>query len=99
MDRSEQPSEEINMNSTISFSTDFGDALLAFNSEAMVYCEGISDTVAHNYAVNYARTLQTRAKGIEISEPKVPISLFEPTRNWIRFKLEDTYRKHFTTNC
>ncbi len=39
------------------------DALLAFNQEAVPYCEGITDASAHEYAINYMRALQGRAKG------------------------------------
>jgi len=39
---------------------EFGAALLGFNAEAVVYCQGISETVAHDYAMDYARMLQER---------------------------------------
>ena len=48
------------------FNAEFSAALLAFNGEAVVYCRGISDIVAQEYAMEYARMLQNRAKGIEV---------------------------------
>ena len=51
------------------FDAELSAALLGFNGEAGPYCQGISDTVAQEYAVNYARMLQNRAKGIESSLP------------------------------
>ena len=43
------------------FHADFSAALLEFNGEAVLYCRGISDTVAHEYAMDYTRMLQNRA--------------------------------------
>ena len=76
------------------FDPSFGEALLGFNREAVVYCQGLSDTVAHDYAMEYARMLQNRAKGLDNSLPRIPYGLFEPNRNLIRATLErmlDTY--------
>jgi hypothetical protein len=76
------------------FDPAFGEALLGFNREAVVYCQGLSDTVAHDYAVEYARTLQNRVKGLDNVLPRIPHELFEPNRNLIRATLErmlDTY--------
>jgi hypothetical protein len=77
------------------FDADFSNALLEFNREAVIYCNGISDTVAREYAVEYARMLQNRAKGIEVSLPRIPTGLFEPNRNLIRAILERMGEKHF----
>ena len=77
------------------FDADFSNALLEFNREAVLYCHGISDTVAREYAVEYARMLQNRAKGIEVSLPRIPARLFEPNRNLIRAILERMGQKHF----
>ena len=77
------------------FDAELGAALLAFNAEAVVYCRGISDSVAQEYAMNYARMLQNRAKGYEFSLPLVPYGLFEPNRNLIRAALERIAEKHF----
>lgn len=73
----------------------FSEALLAFNGEAIHYCEGISDTVAHDYAIEYARMLQDRAKGIEARYPSFPAGLFEPNRNLIRATLDRMCEKYF----
>ena len=77
------------------FDAAFSNALLEFNREAVLYCHGISDTVAREYAVEYARMLQNRAKGIEASLPRIPHGLFEPNRNLIRAILERMGEKHF----
>ena len=77
------------------FDAEFGAALLAFNGEAVLYCQGISDLVAQEYARNYARMLQNRAKGLEFSLPRIPQGLFEPNRNLIRSTLERMSKKYF----
>ena len=59
------------------FDAELNAALLGFNGEAVPYCQGISDKVAQEYAMNYARMLQNRAKGIESSLPRIPYGLFE----------------------
>ena len=76
-------------------SAEFSAALLAFNGEAVVYCRGISDIVAQEYAMAYARMLQNRGKGIEAQLPRIPSGLFEPNRNLIRSTLESMWKKHF----
>ena len=45
------------------FNAEVGAALLDFNGEAVPYCQGISDADAHEYAMDYARMLRSRAKG------------------------------------
>jgi hypothetical protein len=70
-------------------------ALLEFNREAVIYCKGISDSVAHDYAIEYARMLQNRAKGVEGQLPRIPAGLFEPNRNLIRLTLDRMWQKHF----
>ena len=77
------------------FSAEFSAALLAFNGEAVVYCRGISDIVAQEYAMEYARMLQSRAKGIDVQLPRIPSGLFEPNRNLIRSILDRMWAKHF----
>ena len=77
------------------FNAEFSVALLAFNGEAVVYCRGISDIVAREYAMEYARMLQNRAKGMEVQLPRIPSGLFEPNRNLIRSTLERMWEKHF----
>jgi hypothetical protein len=79
-----------------SFDAGLGDALLGFNGEAFLYCQGISDLVAQEYARNYARMLQNRAKGVEFALPKIPHGLFEPNRNLIRATLERMSEKYFS---
>ena len=70
-------------------------ALLGFNGEAVVYCQGISDSVAREYAVEYARMLQNRSKGIDGQLPRIPVGLFEPNRNLIRLTLDRMWQKYF----
>ena len=75
--------------------SEFSAALLGFNGEAVVYCKGISDGVAREYAMEYARMLQNRAKGLEEQTPRIPAGLFEPNRNLIRSTLDRMWRKYF----
>ena len=75
--------------------SEFSAALLGFNGEAVVYCKGISDSVAQEYAMEYARMLQNRAKGIEGQTPRIPAGLFEPNRNLIRSTLDRMWQKYF----
>jgi hypothetical protein len=75
--------------------SEFSTALLGFNGEAVVYCKGISDSVAREYAMEYARMLQNRAKGIEGQLPRIPSGLFEPNRNLIRSTLDRMWQKYF----
>ena len=77
------------------FDTKLGVALLGFNAEVVPYCQGISDTVAQEYAMNYARMLQNRAKGIESSLPRIPHGLFGPNCNLIRSTLDRMSEKYF----
>ena len=71
-------------------------ALHGFNGEAVLYCQGISDTLAQEYAMNYARMLTNRAKGMEFALPRVPYGLFEPHCNLIRMTLDRMSEKYFT---
>ena len=77
------------------FDAEFSAALFGFNGEAVLYCQGISDIVARDYATDYARLLENRAKGIEAQQPRIPTGLFEPNRNLIRSTLDRMYEKHF----
>jgi hypothetical protein len=77
------------------FDANFSEALLAFSGEALSYCEGISDAVAHDYATEYARMLQNRARGLETQFPRIPSGLFEANRNLIRSILEKMCEKYF----
>ena len=78
------------------FNAEFSAALLGFNGEAVVYCKGISDIVAQEYAMEYTRMLQNRAKGIEAPLPRIPAGLFEPNRKLILSTLDRMWEKHFT---
>src|SRR5262245_17823956 len=77
------------------FNADFNAVLLGFNAEAVVYCKGISDGVTQEYAMDYARMLQNRAKGVEAQLPRIPSGIFEPNRNLIRSTLERMWEKYF----
>jgi hypothetical protein len=77
------------------FDAEFSNALLEFNREAVLYCHGISDTIARDYATDYARMLQNRAKGVEAPLPRIPPGLFEPNRNLIRATLDRMCQKCF----
>jgi hypothetical protein len=79
------------------FDAELTTALLGFNEEAVLYCQGISDTVAQEYAMSYARMLQNRARGIEFSLPRIPRGLFEPNRNLIQAILQRISEKYFST--
>jgi hypothetical protein len=83
------------MKSTEPFNAEVGAALLGFNEEAVPYCQGISDSDAHEYAMDYARTLRSRAKGQEFERTKFAAHLFEPNRNLIKATLDRMYRKYF----
>ena len=83
------------MADTNGFDAEFSAAMLGFNGEAVLYCQGISDTIAREYAMEYARVLQNRAKGVEAQQPRIPAGLFEPNRNLIRSTLERMYEKYF----
>jgi hypothetical protein len=77
------------------FDPEFSAALLGFNAEAVVYCKGISDIVAQEYAMEYTRMLQNRAKGVEVQLPRIPSRLFGPNRNLICSTLERMWEKYF----
>lgn len=79
------------------FDSESSAAMLAFNAEAVLYCQGISDMVAQEYARNYARMLLNRAKGAEFSLPRIPFGLFGPNRNLIQSTLDQMCKKHLPT--
>ncbi len=72
-------------------------ALLRFNEETVLYCGGISEAAAHNYAMDYSRMLRNRAKGLEGERIRIPGHSFEPNRKLIEATLEEMYRKYFAT--
>jgi hypothetical protein len=75
---------------------DLGAALLGFNGEAVVYCSGISDSIAQEYALGYARMIEDRAKGLTPEPPKMRRGLFEPNRKLIGVTLEQMSKKYFS---
>ena len=77
------------------FDAELSAAALGFNGEAVLYCQGISDMVAQEYARNYARMLLNRAKGVEFALPQIPRGLFEPNRNLIQATLQRMCEKYF----
>ena len=83
------------MRSVEPFNAEVGAALLSFNEEAVPYCQGISDAGAHEYAMDYARMLRSRAKGLEFERTNCSAHLFEPNRNLIKGTLDRMYRKYF----
>jgi len=85
------------MNSTDHSMPTFDAALLGFNEETVLYCGGISEAAAHDYAMDYSRMLRNRAKGLESERIRVPAHFFEPNRKLIASTLEKMYRKYFAT--
>ena len=82
------------MNSKEQFSSSIADALLGFNREAVLYCQGISDAHANEYAMDYARLLRRRAQGLECERTRFKHS-FEPNQNVIEATLHKIYCKYF----
>ena len=78
-------------------SAEFNEAVLAFNGEAVLYCQGISDLASQEYARNYARMLVDRVSGVAFSAPRIPAGLFGPNRNLIHATLDRMCAKHFPT--
>ena len=72
-----------------------GDAMLGFNREAVLYCQGISDADAHEYAMDYARLLRRRAQGLECERTGFVKHLFEPNQKLIEATLDKIYCKYF----
>jgi hypothetical protein len=77
------------------FNAEIGAALLGFNQEAVLYCQGISDADAHEYAMDYARMLRCRAKGLESESTRFPAQLLTPNRNLLKAALDKMYKKYF----
>ena len=77
------------------FDAELSIALLDFNNEAVVYCQGISDASSREYAVNFTRALQSRAKGMEADRFRIPNGLFGPNKGLIEATLLRIYRKYF----
>jgi len=72
-------------------------ALLRFNEETVLYCDGISEAAARDYAKDYSRMLRNRAKGLEGERIQIPGHPLEPNRKLIEATLEEMYRKYFAT--
>jgi hypothetical protein len=83
------------MRSTEPFSAEFVAALVLFNEEAALYCVDISDADTHEYAMDYARILRSRAKGLEPEQTRFPAYLLGPQRNLAKTALDRMYRKYF----
>jgi hypothetical protein len=75
---------------------DFDATLHAFTGEAAIYCDGISDPIARQYAVSFTLMLENRAREIAVEEPRNP-RMFEPNRNLVRLALKSIYERHFGT--
>jgi hypothetical protein len=80
---------------TDEFDPELSNALLGFNGEAVLYCQGISGLLAQQYARDYARMLTNRAKGLEFVIPRIPHGLFEPGGNLIKMTLDRLSNKYF----
>jgi hypothetical protein len=76
---------------------DFDATLQAFTGEAGIYCDGISDQIARQYAVSFTLMLENRAREIAVEEPRNP-GMFEPNRNLVRLALKSIYERHFGTS-
>jgi len=86
------------MRSTAPFNAEVAAALLGFNEEAVLYCRDISDADAHEYAMDYARLLRSRARGAEFERTRFSSHLFEAERHSIEGALEKMYRKYFAAD-
>ena len=75
---------------------EFSAAMLGFNAEAVLYCQGIGDGVAKRYAMEYLRVLQDRTKGLEAQLPRIPVGLFGPNRKLIHSTLERMWERYFS---
>ena len=83
------------MRSTEPLNAELGAALVRFNEEAVPCCRDISDADAHDYALDYARMLRNRAKGLESERTRFPAYLLGPNQNLIKATLDKMYRKYF----
>jgi hypothetical protein len=83
------------MKPTNPFNASIDAALLGFNKEAVLYCQGISRGDAHEYAMDYARMLRNRAKGLERERCRFPSELFQANRKLIEDTLDKMYCTYF----
>ena len=70
-------------------------ALAGFGEESLAYCKGINDTVAREYAIEYARMIEQQLKGIDAEPPRIRHQLFAPSRRLICSTLEEMRDKYF----
>jgi hypothetical protein len=73
----------------------FDAALLGFNEESSLYCKGINDDVAREYAMEYARMIEQQLKGIDAEPPRIRHQLFAPSRRLFCLTLEEIRDRYF----
>ena len=83
------------MRSAEPVNAEFGAASFRFNEEVVLYCMDISDADAYEYAMDYARILRSRAKGLEPERTRFPAYLLGPSQNLIKATLDKMYRRYF----
>jgi hypothetical protein len=83
------------MNSREQLTGSIADALLGFNREAVLYCQGIFDAHAQEYAMDYARLLRRRAQGLDCERTQLLKHSCEPNRHFIEATLHKIYSKYF----
>ena len=70
-------------------------ALMGFSEESILYCRGINDSVAREYAEDYVRMIEQRVRGEEYHPPRIRHQLFAPSRRLICSTLEKMCARHF----
>lgn len=70
-------------------------ALIGFSEESILYCRGINDSVAREYAEDYIRMIEQRLRGEEYHPPRIRHQLFAPSRRLICSTLEKMCDRHF----
>jgi len=75
--------------------SEFIEAHQQFSEESGIYCRGINDQYARQYALEYVRMLEQRVQGLEIQTPKRHHALFAPSQRLISTALERIYTRHF----
>jgi hypothetical protein len=71
-------------------------ALTGFGEESILYCDGINDELARQYAFEYARMLKGRITGLDSEQPRIHHGLFAPSRRLISTTLDGIYAKYFS---
>jgi hypothetical protein len=87
----------MNENDMVNGALRLNSALLAYQEESTLYCRGINDNVAREFAVEYARMIEYRARGLDAPPPVSRHQLFAPSRRLICQTLERIYQKHFSS--